>query len=147
MRRRPTRTTTDLRVWADRWIGEALAHRVSKKTGRSLSDRQHADYGRMIRVLVPVDRKLECAALTEEYVTATLATLSVKPQTLRNYVNAWRLFVQWARRKGAPIPADRSSSARSGCPARADRGVPCGITRSGWRCSLVWMARRKRRRR
>jgi len=97
---------TDLREWVDRWISDALPHRVSRKSRRALSERQRGDYARQVRVLVPAGSPLHCSALSEDYVTATLARLDAKPQTARNYVNAWRLFVRWARRKGAPIPTD-----------------------------------------
>lgn len=82
-----------------------MPKRVTRR-GRPLGDRQREDYERQIRALIPADEPTRCSALTEEYVCAALARIDVQPNTLRNYLSCWRLFVRWARRKGAPIPGD-----------------------------------------
>jgi len=99
------RANDDLREWAKRWVTEVLPTRVSRRR-RALSQRQQDDYKRQLLALIPDDQPVLCSELTEEYVTAALQRLEAKPNTQRNYVSAWRLFVRWARRKGAPIAGD-----------------------------------------
>lgn len=95
----------DLREWVKRWIADVLPKRVTKRGG-PLSERQRADYERQIRALIPTGEPTLCSELSEDYVSTALGKLDTKPNTSRNYLSAWRLFVRWARRKGAPIPGD-----------------------------------------
>jgi integrase len=95
----------DLRQWAARWISEVLPTRVTRRK-RPLGERQRADCARQLRALIPDDEPTLCSQLTEEFVIAALHEREAAPNTLRNYASTWRMFVRWARRKGAPIPTD-----------------------------------------
>lgn len=96
---------SDLRDWADRWLKDVMPKRVTK-SGVALSDLQQKDYARQLRAFVPADKPLPCAKFTEEYLTTTLTALDVGQNTMRNYATPLRLFIRWARRKGAPLVGD-----------------------------------------
>ena len=95
----------DLRDYAKRWIEDVLPKRVTKR-GRGLDERQQADYARQLRFLIPADQPTKCSEMTEEFLSAALSRLGGKASTSRNYAFVWRMFVRWARRKGAPITGD-----------------------------------------
>lgn len=101
----------DLEPLVEQWATTHLA-------SRSLTERTRTDYVRLVRALIPSGKRFPASAMTEDKVQSTLHALPVSDATRRRHAAAWKLWIQFVRRR-VPAVGDVFAFSRQWMPKNA----------------------------